>query len=237
MKLAADTWLAEIIGRPVFRIELAAGDANFAETLAHHRSERRGAFYYSKVPCERVAQVGELCVAGCRPVDVNLSFARGLEPMAARQQASDVSVHVCTKTDADGVLAVAGSAYRFSRFHLDPQVPDKTAHRIKREWANNYVKGVRGDRLFVAVAGDSVVGFLAALTNDAGATIDLVGVSPTHQRRGIGAALVGAFVEHYRSRAPRLFVGTQAANIPSVRMYERMGFTLAGSSYVLHLHG
>ena len=237
MKLAADSWLAEIMGRPAFRVELADGDAAVGDAIAHHRAERGGAFYYAKIPCTRVAQVGELCAAGFRPIDVNLSFDRGLDAPPMRALPPGLTVRACTPADEEGALAVAGSAYRFSRFHLDPEVPLEVAHRIKREWARNYVKGVRGDRLFVAVAGGEVAGFLAALKSDAGATIDLVGVAAAHQQRGIGTALAHAFIEHYRTSVPRLHVGTQAANIPSVKMYERMGFTLANSSYVLHLHG
>src|SRR5262249_40588758 len=97
------------------------------------------------------------------PIDVNLTFARGVEPVGAGAAACDVMVRAYTRDDAEGALAVAGSAYRFSRFHLDPEVPNELAHRIKREWANNYVKGARGDRLFVAVDRGSIVGFLAAL--------------------------------------------------------------------------
>ena len=33
-----------------------------------------------------------------------------------------------------------------------------------------------------------------------------------------------------------LRVGTQAANVPSVRLYEPLGFSLASAAYVLHLH-
>jgi hypothetical protein len=47
--------------------------------------------------------------------------------------------------------------------------------------------------------------------------------------------MTAAFVEHYRGRGA-LLVGTQVANIPSVRLYERMGFSLSSSQYVLHLH-
>ena len=238
MKLAADTWLAEIMQRPAFRVELAEDDdaSDVADALTGHRSERAGAFYYAKVPCTRVSQVGELCRAGFRPIDVNLTFDRGVDPAPERALAAGLIIRACTPADEEGALTVAGSAYRFSRFHLDPRVPSDVAHRIKREWARNYVKGVRGDRLFVAVVDGAVAGFLAALKSDVGATIDLVGVAASHQQRGIGTALAHAFIEHYRKSVPKLHVGTQAANIPSVKMYERMGFTLAGSSYVLHLH-
>jgi RimJ/RimL family protein N-acetyltransferase len=53
----------------------------------------------------------------------------------------------------------------------------------------------------------------------------------------VGSQLVGAFARHYHGLGcVRLDVGTQVANLPSVRCYERLGFRLSSSSYVLHLH-
>jgi len=110
----------------------------------------------------------------------------------------------------------------------------------RRDWILNYIRGQRGDRLFVALAEGRPVGFLAALVSDGGdqrvSTIDLVGVGKPFQGRGLGAALVAAFVEHYRSSCELLQVGTQAANIPSMRLYEKLGFEMARTQYVMHLH-
>ena len=71
MKVVADNWLGEIMGRPAFRVDLTHDDAALAQTLAQHRAERAGAFYYSKVPCERVAEVAELCAAGFAPASMS----------------------------------------------------------------------------------------------------------------------------------------------------------------------
>jgi ribosomal-protein-alanine N-acetyltransferase len=68
------------------------------------------------------------------------------------------------------------------------------------------------------------------------AVIDLVGVDTGSQRRGIGAALVDAFVARWRERASRLRVGTQAVNAPSIALYERCGFRRVGITRVLHAH-
>jgi ribosomal protein S18 acetylase RimI-like enzyme len=66
--------------------------------------------------------------------------------------------------------------------------------------------------------------------------IDLNAVDTAYRRRGVGLALTGYFVREYRDQFDRLVVGTQAANIPSLRLYERCGFTVDHTSYVLHLH-
>ena len=132
------------------------------------------------------------------------------------------------------MLAIAGSAFRYSRFHLDPWVGNELAHHIKREWIRNYVLRKRGDALLVARHEGRPVGFLAALVSHGTAVIDLVAAAPDSSRMGIGAALTHAFAERYRD-VPRL-VGTQVSNMPSIRLYTKLGFELLHSQYVLHHH-
>ena len=52
--------------------------------------------------------------------------------------------------------------------------------------------------------------------------------------QGAGSALCTAFAHKYRGM-PRV-VGTQVANVPSIRLYTKLGFVLAKSQYVLHAH-
>ena len=54
--------------------------------------------------------------------------------------------------------------------------------------------------------------------------------------QGVGAALVSAFVQRHGPLATELRTGTQIANVPSLRLYERLGFSISSASYVLHLH-
>ncbi|NJL56509.1 GNAT family N-acetyltransferase, partial [bacterium] len=111
---------------------------------------------------------------------------------------------------------------------------------IKAEWARNCCLGKRGDRCFVAYKDNSPTGFLAALLGQEGeqyvATIDLIAVDELLRGRGFGCALVAAFASLYRERQARLRVSTQVANIPALRFYQRLGFVVARSAYVLHYH-
>jgi len=66
--------------------------------------------------------------------------------------------------------------------------------------------------------------------------IDLVAVAPDAQGRGVGTALVTAFVREASPNSDVLRVGTQIANVPSLRLYTRLGFRIAGSAFVMHLH-
>ena len=167
-------------------------------------------------------------------VDTNVVFDLSRPPLGVVAAAPDVTVGDAAPEQKEAVLAIAGSAFRYSRFHLDPRVPAELANRIKRDWVANYFAKQRGDRLLVASRGGRPVGFLAALRAERTAVIDLIAVAGGEQRRGVGEALVGAFARAYADAAARI-VGTQVANIPSVRFYEKLGFSLKQSQYVLHL--
>lgn len=230
-----DPWLSDVFGWPVYRV--GADEATEANDLTNHAKAQNRALYFGKVPTNRVDVVRTLARAGFVVVDVNVTYAMDA-PYATQPPLVDVGE--CTAKTADAVLDIAGSCFRYTRFHLDPGVDMATAHRIKREWIRNYILKKRGDRLLVAHLEGKPAGFLAALVTSHGgmrtAVIDLVGVATTLQRRGIATSLVRYFIQHYGASCPSLAVGTQVANTPSIRMYEALGFRLARSEYVLHKH-
>jgi ribosomal protein S18 acetylase RimI-like enzyme len=208
-----DEWLAEVMRRQVFRVQ-GSGDAS---AVAEHVRGQARAFYFAKVATDRIADVQELAN---EPTLVSSIDVVELQP-------NDT-------VEAAAVLAIAGSAFRYSRFHLDPLVGLDLAHHVKREWIANYVRRVRGEPLLIARANGRVVGFLAPIVAHGTAVIDLVAVAPEANGRGVGSALCAAFSMRYRGM-PRI-VGTQIANVPSIRMYTKLGFALSKSAYVLHLH-
>jgi ribosomal protein S18 acetylase RimI-like enzyme len=90
--------------------------------------------------------------------------------------------------------------------------------------------------VLVAIERGRPTGFLAVLLAQGAAIIDLIGVASQSQRCGIGAALVDAYIERWRGRAAALRVGTQEANVASLRLYEGRGFRAVGRASVWHAH-
>lgn len=127
------------------------------------------------------------------------------------------------------ILDIAEKCFIHDRFHQDPHIPDGVAGKIKRAWMKNCLDGGRGNRVFSLPDG-----FLCAMLQGDYAVIDLIGVDPAKQGLGIGSVLVDMFLWYYQGLKYR--VGTQLANIPSLRLYARKGFWIAGYKYVLHRH-
>lgn len=209
-----DGWLSERIGHPVFTVDDASA-------VPDGDSPR---MYQARVPVEQVASVQAFTARGFSVIDTTLTLERG--PGRAEAEADVVRA---TPEQRDAVVEIARTSFQWSRFHLDPAVPDEVANTIKADWVGSYFAGTRGDELLVALHDGAPAGFLAVLVAADGArVIDLVAVAERARGHGYARALTAA------SGATR--VGTQAANVAATRLYESMGFSLARAEYALHLH-
>ncbi|MGH7380756.1 MAG: GNAT family N-acetyltransferase [Candidatus Methylomirabilales bacterium] len=245
MKIQEDSWLSEIFGYPVFRVE--PGDERAAvplgDVVRNHESRHSSAMYYAKIDADRIETVRELSGAGFYVVDVNVTFGMPATDGAGRGKAADFVRHTIREIapeDHEAVLRIAATCFRYSRFHLDPLIPASVANRIKHDWILNYIKKQRGEQLWVALHDARPAGFLAVFASDAGGrrtrTIDLIGVDSAVQGRGFGASLVAFFIDRYAGVSDYLQVGTQVANIPSMKLYQKFGFAIVRTQYVMHKH-
>lgn len=220
-----DAWLSALLERPALRV---VPRSNTEATLPE------GMFFATvKLPAEAVATASRLADVGFRVVDTALTFAVAASAIPADHGAE---LRMAAPSDRAAVAVIARDGFRFSRFHLDPHIPTSVAGRIKGAWADNFFAGRRGDAMIVASDEGVVVGFLQLLrpANDR-LVIDLIAVKAGSRGRGLARAMIGHAARTMSTA--QLVVGTQAANVPSVRLYEGLGFRLTGAQLVLHHHG
>jgi ribosomal protein S18 acetylase RimI-like enzyme len=222
MGLVADPFLEGILGKPAWRADLPV-DADAIGAL-------RGAnFVHAKAPSSDVASVGRLEALGFRVVDANITLERPSDGLAA------AGGREATPEDRDAVVGLAGKSFQFSRFHLDPAIPRAAADRSRAEWVGNFFTGSRGDAMLVAERGGDCAGFILLLgPKDGVLTIDLIATASEHRRKGVARELMTGAAALPGTRTLR--VGTQLANVPSLRLYEGEGFRIVATQYVLHCH-
>jgi dTDP-4-amino-4,6-dideoxy-D-galactose acyltransferase len=225
--IAEDTWLTGVAGRPFWRV----GDDGPAD-VARHAAAHPGSVYAARVDAADTARVAALEGIGFRVVDCGVTLTR--PPLPAPPDPPGVVA--AAPAHVEDVAAIGASAFATSRFHLDPRMPPGLADRIKAEWARNCAAGLRGAGTIVALREGRPAGFLAVLADGADRVIDLVAVAPAHRGRGVGRALVSAFIARWGPGARELRVGTQAANVASLRLYGSTGFRVSATAYALHLH-
>jgi len=235
-----DQWLSDILKMSCFNLGGLPENASvFAVRTAMVAAAPKGrAFFSVKQAADDVAFVETLVRAGFNVVDMGVTLTHGGDFVEARSS-DDVTID-CADEGSEGDIAdLAGRCFSYSRFHADRRIGADRANTVKREWARNACRG-RAAAVYVARRTGSAAGFLAVLKREgrAGseAVIDLVGVDPEHQGRGIGRSLSLRFIREWRGRVDRLRVGTQAANIPALRLYESLGFRVSETVYALHAH-
>lgn len=227
--------------RAVYRVALAAGevpDVHACEALRQAAAAESRAMFFAKLGAGDIEALRRLSALGFYVVDTPVTLTTNGTQLLPDVQG--VTVEDARPEMAAALLAIAGSAFRYSRFHLDPCVSVDLAHRIKREWVASYLNGNRGAALLAALVDGRPAGFLAVIDQNVGGRrtriIDLVGVAPDCQGRGVGTALTSYFVKTFARQFDLLQVGTQAANVPSIRMYLKCGFVPSSTGYVAHMH-
>ena len=215
--MLADAWLAEQLGRPAYTVQ--ASDT---------RLDAGAGFYQAKVACADVERVTALEAAGMGVVDVNVTLRRAAAPPTGPSD----GVREAEAGDREAILEIAEQDYTVSRFHLDPRIPDARARRVKRAWVEGFFRGDRGDRLLVH--GDVPSGFHLVLEGPEARTVDLIAVAHGARGHGVGSALLSAVFALEPARD--VVAGTQVSNTGSLRLYERLGFLVEATRYVLHGH-
>jgi dTDP-4-amino-4,6-dideoxy-D-galactose acyltransferase len=239
--LIADPWLSEICGMTCFRSsdDLALLSPSGIEQALKQAGTFASAFVTAKVPTTEVAAATRLTRGGFAIVDTGITL-QWQKTTAHSRHSDGIDIAKAGPEQAEAAGSLAAKCFTYSRFHLDPLFPDRLANEIKSEWSANSCRGLRGAGVYAAAVDGQIAGFLAVATSgppDAQtAVIDLIGVAAGHQGKGVGRALVSAFLVDWAPRSAAVKVGTQAANTASLLFYESLGFRFSQSNYVLHAH-
>jgi len=136
------------------------------------------------------------------------------------------------------LISLTTNAFLQSHYHNDPFIPYELAEKIFYEWIKNSVYGY-ADNIIIAKYKNNILGYLTCKINKIGekryGIIDLVAVDKRFRGRGIGTALVKRALKWFLPTVEYVFVGTQATNIPAIRMYEKVGFRTVSIEATFHL--
>ncbi|MCH8967514.1 MAG: GNAT family N-acetyltransferase [Planctomycetes bacterium] len=235
--LKTDVWLSKILERDVYKLivdESSIDGDRFVECEGFAALKSARAFAYAKTAVDFMSGIRSLTRMGFTLVDTNVLFSKPIgQPDCAPGK---YEIQPAIAAHEDQVAAVAFSSFEFSRFHLDPLIPNELANRVKAEWTRSYFRGQRGDQMTVATLDGVVAGFVMLIDCDDGTrTIDLIAVDRRHRGRGVARGMI-SHVEAHSEGFTRIRVGTQLANIPSIRLYARLGFVMDEAHYVFHHH-
>lgn len=235
-----DAWLSHILNRDVYQAVILSSlfeieaERQTLDSAIEEYLVKTPVFLYAKTAADDLEGAHYLESHGFNFIETSLLFEKPVHRRSLSQ--TEYEVRFSTSKDARQTVELARNNFVFSRFHMDSRFSKETAHHLKAEWVNNYFCGKRGDQMVVAYAGGRVVGFLLLIFG-AGSSllIDLIAVDRHFRRRGVAGSMI-AFAEANLPAFQSIHVGTQAVNIPSVRLYENLGFRIRGAQYIFHCH-
>jgi GNAT superfamily N-acetyltransferase len=231
-RLTADAWLSARLGKLAFHLVGQLGQGLPADIAARLKGEEL--FVDAKIATDDIPSIRALLQHSFLLTDTKLRFScrRDVIPTC---DLSAVGFAIPGMIEVVG--AIAEESFVFDRFHCDPAIPHGVAGAIKRDWARNYFSGNRGEWMVVALEESNPVGFLQLLHSSADELIiDLIAVDGRHRGKGLARAMI-SFASRECGVSGPVIVGTQVTNIPSVRLYEGLGFRLDATQYVFHHHG
>ena len=226
---------SEVLGIPTARLDLETAP-NGAESLDDAVRREMATFKGAGlmlVTCRIPSADGAAAVLeanGFRRIEELVQLRQAL-PSGHRMPAD---IRFATAEDRQYCIAIGREAFSFDRFHADPRITDERADGLKARWVANAFDG-RADKIFVADRGHGAEGFLLCMRRGATAVIDLIAVTSSSRGMGRGKALASAGLTYYSGLgASTMIVGTQAANLASLAMYQTLGFAEEARFFTYH---
>ena len=170
---------------------------------------------------------------GAQVVDVRLELSARVGDEVAHTSSSLVEViGKWSSSDREAATALAEDLSTWSRFARDPAFADSAA-RMYRNWIGMAFSGEH-ETLAWRDQG-RIAGILTSKLEPDAVWLELLDVNDGYRGRGIGLALVNAFLARaVATKRPVARVRTQLRNTGAVRTYERAGFGLSRATLVLH---
>ena len=149
-----------------------------------------------------------------------------------------IQIREFREADLDVVIAFSLRAWAPIFDSIRDVLGDEIFLRLHPDWRADQAEAVRSSCLsaehdvFVAVADERPVAFAAVALNafhERMGVIDIIGVDPDYQRRGIGSRLTEHAAEHMKRRGMDIAVvetGGDRGHAPARAAYEAAGFTL-----------
>lgn len=248
MRLTEKTWESGILHRNVIALtwdvdceSSCEKDKSWTHALQKIQERLKPAkpcLLFARIPASNQAALRALENTGFHLIECYLELEHSLENIPQRTGKNEIRP-LQTKEILE-LEKIALASFQYSRFHVDPFIDRSQADITRSEWVKNACRG-RADFVFVAHVDQQPVGFLTCMKQLSKrittGILDLIAVHPAYRDHKIGYDLTSEFLTYCRNQ--KYFsarVGTQAHNIPSLRLYEKVGFLMSRTFFSYHKH-
>ncbi len=135
----------------------------------------------------------------------------------------------------DELVSLALQAGAYSRFRIDPRMPDGKFVALYKRWIESSVNRKIADTVLVVRHSGRIVGMVTVGEKNGRGDIGLIAVDAGMRGKNVGVSLVRGALEWMRGKRFRFAqVVTQGENAAACRMYERCGYRVEKIEFVHH---
>jgi ribosomal protein S18 acetylase RimI-like enzyme len=233
-----DEWITNEINKNAYTLSPNGIDEkSFKKEWERFETSNKNSKYFvcSKIDTKDIKKISQVQNVNFKLIDTNLTFEfKKKDPAITTSLDYEDSIRFAEEKHESMICDMAFNNFKYSRFHLDPEINNSTANNLKRNWVKNYFAGNRGDSMIVSIQDGALVGFLLLIFQSNDLIIDLVCVKSNQRRSGIASKMINFVKDKFKYTT--LKVGTQVCNIPSLRTYEKLGFKIFNTNYIFHYH-
>lgn len=139
-----------------------------------------------------------------------------------------------TPEDADGIAALARTAFVHDRLHTDPAVSNEVAGEFKAQWVRKALSHSSRRRVCYVIyeLDPDPSGFIICFVVGNKLVIDLIAVREKSRGQGISKLLI--LEAAARLRTTRIRAGTQSTNLPARNLYASLGMKVVAQERTFH---
>jgi dTDP-4-amino-4,6-dideoxy-D-galactose acyltransferase len=229
-------WDTGFFGITISRIlpdRLSTGDLE--ETLSRMKENKVRLAYWASDPDDDESQRAARYCRGLM-VDRKITYVADTRrtPLPADRPAWVVEEY-------DGILSgddledLAVQAGRYSRFRVDPRIPESKFVELYKTWVRKSVDKRIAEAVLVVRQSGKIVGMVTVGEKNGRGDIGLIAVDDAMRGKRVGAALVIAAQAWALGKGWNTAqVVTQGENVAACRLYERFGYTIDHTRNVYH---
>jgi ribosomal protein S18 acetylase RimI-like enzyme len=144
-------------------------------------------------------------------------------------------IRTALANDLAALRRIAGESHHNTRFYADGNFPRQACDELYRLWIEKAIHE-RNGTVFVALQEAQPAGYISCGVTNGQGQIGLLAVDSVCRGRSMGSELVREAIAWMGSHgAKTVKVSTQGLNVPSLRLYEKCGFSIASVELWYHL--
>jgi ribosomal protein S18 acetylase RimI-like enzyme len=147
----------------------------------------------------------------------------------------NIPIDYASVEDIPALRLIAAENHSLSRFFTDTHFPRQKCRELYAIWVEKAVRDPN-TRVFTWRAGGEACAYVTAkICPESYGEIDLVGIAPQYQGRGLGPQLIVQALRYFQQqKIDRVTTVTQGRNAHALKLYQKCGFSIASIELWYH---